>query len=157
MEGRMKNAVGNSAHRLERLLPLLDRVVSLWRGLVSLFISNLSPETSRVELESMFWRVGKILDTFIPVDRKIGKKRGIAFVRFKTKQEAFRAISLGQGQSWGGRKISMPLARPLASGFRQRLEDPPRLPIALRKHNRASDVVLAWGDLARKSAAFLPR
>lgn len=64
----MKNAVGNSAYRLERLLPLLDCVVSLWRGLVSLFISNLSPETSRVELESMFWRVGKILDTFIPVD-----------------------------------------------------------------------------------------
>lgn len=42
---------------------------------VSLFISNLSPETLRVKPESMFWRVGKIMDTFISVDRKTGKKR----------------------------------------------------------------------------------
>lgn len=53
----------------------LDRVSALRQGYVSLFISNLSPETLRVKPESMFWRVGKIMDTFISVDRETGKKR----------------------------------------------------------------------------------
>lgn len=54
------------------------------------------------------------MDTFIIlVDRRTGKKRGIGFLRFKSKQEALSAIALAQGRSWGGRRISVTLARPL--------------------------------------------
>lgn len=50
----------------------------------SLFTSMLPMDISKVELEAMFCRAGKIIDTFIPIDRRTGKKRGIGFVRFKT-------------------------------------------------------------------------
>lgn len=70
-----------------------DPVDSLRRGYVSLFISNLLPETSKAELLSMFWSTRRIMDTFILVDGKTGKKRGIGFARFRTKEEALRAMS----------------------------------------------------------------
>lgn len=109
-----------------------DRVVNRRRGLVSLFISNLSLDSSRVELEAMFWRAGKIMNTFIPVDRKTGRKRGIAFVRFKSRQEALRAISMAHGRSWGGRKISVTFARRQVPAFPQAPNDLSQPPAALR-------------------------
>ena len=53
----------------------------------------------------MFCRGGKILDSFIPIDKNSGKKRGFAFVRFGSIQEAEKAVELARGRSWGGRKF----------------------------------------------------
>lgn len=65
-----------------------------------------------MELEAMFCRAGKIIDSFIPVDCRTGTKRGISFVRFKTEQEVQCAIDLARGRSWGGRRISVSIAHP---------------------------------------------
>lgn len=50
----------------------------------------------------MFCRAGKIVDSFIPVDRASRKKRGFGFVRFKFEAEAMRAIDLATGRSFAG-------------------------------------------------------
>lgn len=56
----------------EKLLSL--RILSLWQDSVPLFAANLPVEISRTELEAMFWRAGRIIDSFMPVDRSTGKK-----------------------------------------------------------------------------------
>lgn len=88
---------GNPERISKKLGSHPDRIAALHRNSVSLFISNLPNETSIAELESMFWHAGKIVDAYIPVDRKTGEKRGITFVRFKTTQEALNAIDMVQG------------------------------------------------------------
>lgn len=78
----------------------------------SLSVSNLPLDMSRVELEAMVWTAGRIIDSFMPIVQRIGKKKGFGFVRFKIEKEALCAIDLARGRSWGGRKISASFARP---------------------------------------------
>lgn len=59
----------------------------------------------------MFARAGKVTDSFLPMDRCTGKKRGFGFVRFRTVQEALTAVDLTKGRSWGGRRINVNMAR----------------------------------------------
>ena len=56
-------------------------------------------------MEAMFCRAGRIVDVFIPVDKRNNKKRGFSFVRFQTFREAEKAVELAEERSWGGRKI----------------------------------------------------
>lgn len=70
-----------------------------------MYVSNLPKEISKVELEAMFCRVGRIVDSFIPVDWTTRRKRGFGFVRFKFEKEASNAINIVTGRSWGGRLI----------------------------------------------------
>lgn len=52
------------------------------------------------ELEAMFCRAGKILDSFIPIDKKSGIKSGFGFVRFESLQEAEMAVEQARGRSF---------------------------------------------------------
>lgn len=54
---------------------------------------------SKTELEAMFSRAGKIVDSFLPVDCSTGKKRGFGFVRFRTEKEGLDTIDLAKGRS----------------------------------------------------------
>lgn len=58
----------------------------------------------------MFCRAGKVVDSFLPADRNSGKKRGFGFVRFRSELEALKGIEIGNGRSWGGRRISVSFA-----------------------------------------------
>lgn len=78
----------------------------------SLFVLNLPEKISSVELEAMFCRAGRIVDSFLPTNRNTSKKRGFGFVRFKSEAEALKAIDLRNGSCWGGRKININFARP---------------------------------------------
>lgn len=51
-----------------------------------------------------------MVDSFIPVDQKLGKKRVFTFVRFKSEAEASKGIDLVTGRSWGGRRICAQIA-----------------------------------------------
>lgn len=86
-----------------RVLFLL--ILALRQNCFSLFVSNLFEETSKVELEAMFCKAGKFVDSFIPVDRTTGMKRGFGFVRFKFEPEAMQVINLAIGRSCGGRVL----------------------------------------------------
>ena len=54
------------------LLP--HRILQLRENSFTLFVSNNPEEMSKTELEAMFSRAGKIWDSFIPIDKMIGKK-----------------------------------------------------------------------------------
>eukprot|EP00268_Persea_americana_P010845 TRINITY_DN14439_c0_g1_i14.p1 TRINITY_DN14439_c0_g1~~TRINITY_DN14439_c0_g1_i14.p1 ORF type:complete len:147 (+),score=27.06 TRINITY_DN14439_c0_g1_i14:267-707(+) len=71
----------------------------------SIFVSNLPQQISKTELETMFWRAGRIIDMFIPVDKRSNRNRGFAFVRFATFKEAEKVVQLAKRRSWGGRKV----------------------------------------------------
>lgn len=79
-------------------------LVSLRRKSFTVYVSNLSLRISKTELEAMFFRSGRIVDSFLPVDRVSGLKRGFAFVRFRSTEEADRAVVEGYGRSWGGKE-----------------------------------------------------
>lgn len=53
----------------------------------------------------MFCKAGKFVDSFIPVDRTTGRKKGFGFVRFKFEPEAMQVINLAIGRSCGGRML----------------------------------------------------
>lgn len=76
-----------------------------------MYVSNLPEEISKVELEAMFCRLGRIVDSFIPVDWTTRRKRGFGFVRFKFEKEASNALNIVTGRSWGGRLIRTHFAR----------------------------------------------
>lgn len=89
-------------------LPLPTHLQELRERSFTLFASNLPEPTSKTELEAMFCHAGRIVDSFIPLDRNFGQLRGFAFVLFATKIEADRAIEMATSRSWGGRRIVCP-------------------------------------------------
>lgn len=86
--------------------PLPAHLLHLRKKSFSVFVSNLSLQISKLELEAMFCRVGRIVDSFIPVEKSSGNKRGFAFKHFGTKEGANRAVAEGNGRSWGGKENS---------------------------------------------------
>ncbi|XXG41859.1 hypothetical protein AAC387_Pa01g2233 [Persea americana] len=106
----------------------------------SLFVSNLPPAISKAELEAMFIKAGKVIDSFSPTDRSFGKQRGFGFVRFKSEREALLGLELANDRSWGGRRILVDLARPH-----------PKSPIA-----SAQNPPFCTGILGRPSGNFQP-
>lgn len=58
----------------------------------------------------MFSSAGRIIDVFIPEDKRNKCNRGFAFVRFATLREAEKAVELAKGRSWGGRKVQANIA-----------------------------------------------
>lgn len=82
--------------------PLPKRILALREKTISLFVSNLLASISSPELEAMFCRAGRILDSFIPKDTARSRGRGFAFVRFGLMREAELSTELAKGRSWGG-------------------------------------------------------
>lgn len=91
--------------------PLPSRIRALRQSSFSLLVSSLPKRISKPELEAMFCRVGRVVDSFIPIDMASGKTRGFVFVRFRFEAEARRAIELTTGRSWGVKIICVQLAR----------------------------------------------
>eukprot|EP00268_Persea_americana_P009462 TRINITY_DN13795_c0_g1_i1.p1 TRINITY_DN13795_c0_g1~~TRINITY_DN13795_c0_g1_i1.p1 ORF type:complete len:260 (-),score=47.98 TRINITY_DN13795_c0_g1_i1:896-1675(-) len=53
------------------------RILKMRENSFSLFVSNISEDMSKTEMDAMFCRGGKILDSFIPIDMNNGKKGGL--------------------------------------------------------------------------------
>lgn len=58
--------------------PLSAYLLSLRQRTFSVFASNLSTTMSKPKLEAMFCRARRNVDSFIPVAKESGKKRGFA-------------------------------------------------------------------------------
>lgn len=111
MEGGRVRSKGTDAVVTKDREPLQDLIISLRQQSFSLFVSNLHEEISKIELETMFCKAGRIVDSFIPIDRSSGKTRGFGFVRFGMEKEELAAIDMAKGRSWGGRRIVVSIAR----------------------------------------------
>lgn len=91
-----------------------------------MFVSNLLKNISMVELEGMFFRAGRIVDIFIPVEKGSREGRGFAFGCFDKKREAEKAVDLVVGRSWGGWKKQANIAHYSSKGEMGKAADKPR-------------------------------
>ncbi|KAH7403978.1 hypothetical protein KP509_15G003400 [Ceratopteris richardii] len=81
------------------------------RDTYSLLVLNISFRTSADDLFPLFDRHGKVVDVFIPRDRRTGDSRGFAFVRYKHIEEAEKAIERLHGRVVDGREIMVQFAK----------------------------------------------
>ncbi|KAH9321705.1 hypothetical protein KI387_016344 [Taxus chinensis] len=77
----------------------------------SLLVLNITFRTTADDLYPLFDRYGKVVDIFIPRDRRTGDSRGFAFVRYKYADEAEKAIERLDGRNVDGRDIIVQFAK----------------------------------------------
>ncbi|BBN67266.1 ortholog of human splicing factor SC35 [Prunus dulcis] len=77
----------------------------------SLLVLNITFRTSADDLFPLFDKYGKVVDIFIPRDRRTGESRGFAFVRYKYADEAQKAVERLDGKVVDGREITVQFAK----------------------------------------------
>ncbi|KAL0677544.1 hypothetical protein Bca4012_005525 [Brassica carinata] len=77
----------------------------------SLLVLNITFRTTADDLYPLFAKYGKVVDVFIPRDRRTGDSRGFAFVRYKYKDEAHKAVERLDGREVDGREITVQFAK----------------------------------------------
>src|SRR5262245_45142683 len=70
------------------------------------------------DLEKLFEAHGTVQSAQVVKDRDSGQSKGFGFVEMKTDQEADAAIAALNGQSVGGRSLTVNEARPKTEGGR---------------------------------------
>ncbi|KZV34433.1 hypothetical protein F511_23407 [Dorcoceras hygrometricum] len=81
------------------------------RDTYSLLVLNITFRTSADDLFPLFDKYGKVVDVFIPRDRRSGDSRGFAFVRYKHQDEAAKAVEKLDGRVVDGREIMVQFAK----------------------------------------------
>jgi cold-inducible RNA-binding protein len=77
-----------------------------------LYVGNLSYETTDADLRDMFEQHGAVSSAQVIMDRDTGRSKGFGFVEMGENQHADAAISALNGQSNGGRNLTVNEARP---------------------------------------------
>jgi RNA recognition motif-containing protein len=77
-----------------------------------LFVGNLSFQTTETELHDAFAAHGTVMEANLMVDRMTGRPRGFGFVTMSTPEEAQAAIEAMHGVEFGGRPLTVNVARP---------------------------------------------
>lgn len=75
-------------------------------------VSNLAPEVDEHELRQKFKEHGYITRTFLATDPETGESKGFAFITYKTKEEADRAIEKLNGEPWHHLILCVERAKP---------------------------------------------
>ncbi|KAF3967817.1 hypothetical protein ACB098_10G146500 [Castanea mollissima] len=81
------------------------------RDTYSLLVLNITFRTTADDLFPLFDKYGKVVDVFIPRDRRTGESRGFAFVRYKYADEAQKAVERLDGKVVDGREIMVQFAK----------------------------------------------
>lgn len=79
-----------------------------------LYVGNLPYTTDDASLESQFSAYGKVESARVITDRDTGRSKGFGFVEMSSDEEANKAIEAMNGQSMGGRNLTVSEARPQA-------------------------------------------
>lgn len=77
-----------------------------------LYVGNLSYETTDADLRDMFEQHGSVSSAQVIMDRDTGRSKGFGFVEMGENQNADTAITALNGQSSGGRQLTVNEARP---------------------------------------------
>src|SRR5207237_10928440 len=77
----------------------------------SLFVGNMSFQTTEADLTALFQPFGQIGRIHIVTDRETGRARGFAFVEMPNDAEAAKAIAALDGKELGGRNLKVNDAR----------------------------------------------
>jgi len=86
----------------------------------SLFVGNMSFQTSESDLRELIEPFGQVTRVHIAKDRETGRARGFAFVEMPNDNEAARAIAALNGKEVGGRNLNVNEARPRGEGSGRR-------------------------------------
>jgi RNA recognition motif-containing protein len=78
----------------------------------SLFVGNLSFQTTENELTELFKPFGQVGRVTLVKDRETGRARGFAFVEMPNDDEAAKAVAGLDGKPVGGRNLKVNEARP---------------------------------------------
>ena len=78
---------------------------------MKLYVGNLSFDTSKNELQTLFAQTGTVESVSLIEDRDTGRSRGYGFVEMSTKEEGAAAIQKFNGQELGGRLLKVDEAK----------------------------------------------
>ena len=79
---------------------------------MKLYVGNLSYDVTDGDLAKMFEAHGTVQSAQVIMDRDTGRSKGFGFVEMKTNEEGQAAIAALNGQSMGGRSLTVNEARP---------------------------------------------
>ena len=77
-----------------------------------LYVGNISFETNEADLQTLFAQAGTVETVTIIRDRDTGRARGFGFVEMTTEAEAQNAIDQFNEQPFGGRNLTVNVAKP---------------------------------------------
>jgi len=77
-----------------------------------MYVGNLSFDTTKEELETLFGQHGEVTDVHLPTDRDTGRPRGFGFVTMDSAGAMESAIENIDGTEFGGRTLKVNEARP---------------------------------------------
>jgi cold-inducible RNA-binding protein len=80
-----------------------------------LYVGNLSFETTESDLQALFAQAGTVQTVNIIRDKDTGRARGFGFVEMTTESEAQNAIDQFNEQQFGGRNLTVNVAKPQTS------------------------------------------
>ena len=78
----------------------------------NLYVGNLPFSTTTGELEALFTEYGEVTSAHVITDRETGRSRGFGFVEMDSSEAAESAISALNGEDFGGRQLTVNVARP---------------------------------------------
>lgn len=77
-----------------------------------LYVGGLPYSTTDQELADAFAQAGQVVSSSIVTDRMTGRSRGFGFVEMSGEAEAEAAINMWHGKEFGGRMLTVNVARP---------------------------------------------
>lgn len=77
-----------------------------------LYVGNLSYSTTEDDLRQLFSQAGNVKSVSVIKDRDTGRSKGFAFVEMASDDDAQKAISQFNGQSFQDRSLKVNVARP---------------------------------------------
>ncbi|GAB4463543.1 MAG: hypothetical protein Kow0070_24200 [Anaerolineales bacterium] len=77
-----------------------------------LYVGNLPYSTEDADLENLFSQAGTVKSAQVIKDRASGRSKGFGFVEMSSAEEAQTAINKFHGQDFGGRALTVNIARP---------------------------------------------
>ena len=77
-----------------------------------LYVGNLSYSTTEEDLRQLFSQAGNVKSVSVIKDRDTGRSKGFAFVEMSSDDDAQKAISQFNGQSFQDRSLKVNVARP---------------------------------------------
>lgn len=80
-------------------------------GMTRIFVGNLSFQTTESEVRNVFERFGRVSTVRVMTERGTGTPRGFAFVNMPGMEDAEEAIARLNGNSLGGRSMTVNEAR----------------------------------------------
>lgn len=79
-----------------------------------LYIGGLPYSSTEEDLKNHFAQAGNVIGAQIIIDRMTGRSRGFGFVEMGSEEEANKAIDMFHGKDFGGRTLTVNIARPKA-------------------------------------------